>query len=127
MAEGLAKKLFGDKAEIQSAGSMPSGKVQPWAVEALKEEGIDITRNFSKSIDQLSAKFVVMLDYVITLCAEEICPRGAFAKSKKLHWPIPDPAAAPEDQKPQQFRAARDEIKRRLEAFAREHGILVKN
>lgn len=78
IAEGLAKELFGARAEIESAGSMPSGKVQPWAVEVLKEDGIDISRNFSKSFEHISPKFVVGLDYVITLCAEEICPTGLF-------------------------------------------------
>lgn len=124
IAEGLAKALFKDKAEIQSAGSLPSGKVQPWAIEVLREDGIDISRNFSKSFDNMSPKFVVSLDYVITLCAEEICPSGTFAKAKRLHWPIPDPAAAPEDQKQQQFRSARDEIRARLEQFGKEHGLL---
>jgi arsenate reductase len=124
MAEGLAKEMFGPAAEVESAGSMPSGKVQPWAVEVLREEGIDISRNFSKSFDQLSPKFVSNLSYVITLCAEEICPNGTVAKAKKIHWPIPDPAGAPQDKKPQQFRSARDEIRRRLEAFGHEHGLI---
>jgi arsenate reductase len=124
MAEGLAGAIFADKAEIRSAGSVPSGKVQPWAIKVLKEEGIDISRNYSKGFDRLSPSFVVALNYVITLCAEELCPTGTFAKSVKLHWPIPDPAAVPEDEKAQQFRAARDDIRRRLEEFGRAHGLL---
>ena len=124
IAEGLAKSIFGNKAEIQSAGSMPSGKVQPWAIEVLKEDGIDISNNFSKSIDHLSPKFVVMLDYVVTLCAEEVCPGSVFAKAKRVHWPIPDPASAPEDKKPEEFRKARDEIKLRLLQFAKDNNLL---
>lgn len=117
LAEGLAQKLFGAKAEVQSAGSQPSGKVQPWAVEVLKEEGIDISRNWSKSYDQLSPKFIVNIDYVITLCAEEICPVGVFQNAKRIHWPITDPAQVAETDKPNAFRSARDEIKRRLIEF----------
>lgn len=121
LAEGLAKSIFGDKAEIESAGSQPSGKVQPYAIEVLKEVGIDISKNYSKFYDELSPKFFVNLDYVITLCAEEVCPVLSSAKAKKLHWPIPDPASAPEDQKLEAFRSARDSIRSRLEEFSKLH------
>ncbi len=82
MAEGLAKNIFGDKAEIQSAGSQPSGKVNPIAIEALKEIGIDISKNYSKFYDELPAKFFADLDYVITLCADEVCPVLSSQKQK---------------------------------------------
>ncbi len=123
LAEGLAKNMFGDKAIVMSAGSEPSGKVQPWAIEALKEIGIDISHNTSKSIEQLPLGFIASLDYVITLCAEEVCPT-MVSKATRLHWPIPDPASASEAEKPKIFRTARDEIKKRLEAFRLEIGIL---
>jgi arsenate reductase len=113
LAEGLAKSIFGSEANIESAGSAPSGKVQPWAIEALKEEGIDISKNWSKSIDQLSDQFLSNLDYVITLCAEEVCPTLP-TKAKRVHWPIKDPAHAADDEKPEAFRAALREIKARL-------------
>lgn len=113
LAEGLAISIFGDNAVIKSAGSEPSGSVQPWAVEVLKENGIDISRNLSKSIDQLPLEFLSKLDYVITLCADEVCPVLPSC-AQRLHWPIPDPASAPESQKAQSFRYARDEIKDRL-------------
>lgn len=115
LAEGLAKSIF-KNVEIQSAGSEPSGKVQPWAVEVLKEQGIDISRNWSKSYEELHPGFIANLDYVITLCAEEICPH-MVSKAQRLHWPIQDPASAPEDKKAEAFRIARDEIRRRLERF----------
>jgi arsenate reductase (thioredoxin) len=123
LAEGLAKSLFGAKANVMSAGSEPSGKVQPWAVEVLKESGVDISKNYSKSTDQLPPGFLASLDYVITLCAEEVCPTLP-SKAQRLHWPIPDPAGVPEDKKPDAFRAAREEIKKRLAAFGREQGLL---
>lgn len=113
LAEGLAKSIFSERANIQSAGSNPSGHVQALAVEVLKESGIDITANWSKSIDQLPLEFLAKLDYVVTLCSEEVCP-VLPSKAKKLHWPIPDPAFAPDNQKIKAFRDARDEIKKRL-------------
>ncbi|MGZ3651902.1 MAG: arsenate reductase ArsC, partial [Bdellovibrionota bacterium] len=61
----------------------------------------------------LSPEFLDSLDYVITLCAEEVCPTLP-SKAKRLHWPIPDPAAATEAEKPAAFRAARDDIEIRL-------------
>ncbi|OFZ30244.1 MAG: arsenate reductase [Bdellovibrionales bacterium RIFCSPHIGHO2_01_FULL_40_29] len=119
LAEGLAKSLFGANAEIQSAGSEPSGTVQPWAITVLNEIGIDISKNSSKSYDQLSSKFLAELDYVITLCAEEVCP-AMISKATRLHWPVKDPAKVPESQKAEAFRIARDEIKQKLENFRAE-------
>lgn len=116
LAEGLAKSIFTDSVHIESAGSEPSGKVQPWAVTVLKESGIDISENWSKSISDLSPNFLDNLDYVITLCAEEVCP-VFLSKAKRLHWPIPDPAKVSEELKEQAFREARDEIKNRLLQF----------
>lgn len=116
LAEGLAKSILGEKAKVESAGSEPSGKVQPWAIEVLKEAGLDISNNWSKSIDQLPPDFLTNLDYVITLCAEEVCPILP-TKARRLHWPIPDPAKAPDDQKAQAFREARDMIRERLKEF----------
>ena len=119
LAEGIAKALFGKEAEVYGAGSEPSGKVQEWAVNVLKEEKIDISRYKSKGIEQLPPGFLERLDYVITLCAEEICPTLP-SKAKRIHWPIPDPAAVSEEEKPAAFRAVREEIRSRLEAFKRE-------
>lgn len=107
LAEGLAKALFGKSVEIQSAGSYPS-KVNPLAIEALKEIGIDISSHHSKSVDDLSPAFLANLDYVITLCAEEVCP-VLVSKARRLHWPLPDPSG-----NIQLFRAARDAISEKL-------------
>ena len=115
LAEGLAREVF-PEAEIQSAGSQP-GKLNPFAVEAMKEIGLDISKQFSKSTDDLSPAFLVQLDYVITLCAEEVCPVMSSQTAKKLHWPFPDPASKeplPEEESLRRFREARDGIKTRL-------------
>jgi arsenate reductase (thioredoxin) len=120
LAEGLAKSLFGKKAQIESAGSEPSGHVQPWAIQALADIGIDIRHQHSKSFNDLSPDFLTHLDYVITLCAEEVCP-AFISKAKRIHWPILDPAKAPENEKAQAFAKTRDEIQKKLELFAKEN------
>lgn len=117
LAEGLAKSVFSG-AEIQSAGSNP-GKLSPYAVAVMKEIGIDISAHHSKSIDDLSPQFLEELDYVITLCAEEVCP-VLPSQARKLHWPHPDPAtkeSLSEAQVLERFRKARDDIHQRLKAF----------
>ena len=91
----------------------------------MKELGIDLTKHYSKSFEQLDVKFVVGLNYIITLCAEEVCPTMASITAKKLHWPLPDPAGASEEIKLDAFRVARDEIRRRLVVFGQEHGLRV--
>lgn len=121
LAEGLARQVF-PEAEIQSAGSHP-GKLNPYAVTVMKELGLDISRHYSKSVDNLSPSFIVDLDYVITLCAEEVCPTMMTQKAKKLHWPFSDPASKdplPEEAFLKRFREARDSIQARLQQFKKE-------
>ena len=72
MAEGLARAKFGERVRVQSAGSEPS-HVNPLAIDALREVGIDISSHRSKSVDTIDPSSV---DLVITLCAEEVCPMG---------------------------------------------------
>jgi arsenate reductase len=119
LAEGLAKEIFGDTAKIESAGSEPSGIVQPWAIKTLNEIGIDISKNQSKSTNAIPFGFYANLDYVITLCAEEVCP-FLPTKAKRLHWPIKDPARFLEDLRPDAFRSAREQIKEKLIQLKRE-------
>ena len=121
LAEGLATEIFGPSVEVRSAGSHPS-KVNPLAIEVMKEIGIDISHNYSKTADNLSPKFLVNLDYVITLCAEEICP-VLVSKGKKLHWPLPDPAGNDQLSKEERlvkFRDTREAIKAKLLKFKNE-------
>ena len=113
LAEGLAKQIFGKEAIIESAGSKPSGKVHPLAVMVLNEVGIDISQNKSKSINDIPTSFYDNLDYVITLCAEEVCP-VLPANAKRIHWPIQDPAMADEAHGKIAFVSARDFIKQKL-------------
>jgi len=124
IAEGLARKMFGANAQVESAGSQPS-KVNPFAVKALKEIGINISSHYSKSYDELKPGFIVQIDYVITLCAEEVCPTMVTPKAKKLHWPLPDPAGKPgtDDEQLGRFRETRDALSARLRSFAEEIGL----
>ena len=113
MAEGLARARLGEGVEVLSAGSQPS-KVNPYAIEAMAELGIDISGHRSKSVDEIDA---AGLDLVVTLCAEEVCP-VLPVRTRRLHWPIPDPAStdpalSPEDLR-QRFRTARDQIQARI-------------
>ena len=120
LAEGIAKQIFGSKADIRSAGSQPT-KVNPFAIRALNEAGADFRSLYSKTVDDLPREFVDKLDYVITLCAEEVCPI-IISKAKKLHWPLPDPAGkdGSDEEQIARFRNTRDEIRKRLEAFSKD-------
>ena len=111
MAEGLARQQFGRHAQIQSAGSRPS-EVNPLAVRVMREMGIDISGQTSKSVDTIQVDSV---ETVVTLCSEEVCP-AFLGFAKRLHWPLDDPVAATgsESERLQKFRAVRDEIARRL-------------
>jgi arsenate reductase len=111
MAEGLARARFGNAVRVQSAGSDAAG-VNPLAVKALAELGIDISGQTSKTADTIDPETV---DTVVTLCAEEVCP-VFLAKAHRLHWPLPDPTAGggTEEEKLARFREVRDEIRRRL-------------
>ena len=120
MAEGLARRLFGSRIEILSAGSEPSS-VNPLAVEALREIGIDISQHRSKSTTDVDLSKV---DLIVTLCADEVCPIVP-GKVRKLHWPFPDPASAEGDkgERLAKFREVRDAIDARLRSFDKELAI----
>jgi arsenate reductase len=109
MAEGLARSLLGPDVEVLSAGSAPS-HLNPHAVNALNEIGIDISHQRSKGVETIAPTGI---DIVITLCAEEVCP-VFLGRARRLHWPLPDPAAAGADGAPQRFREVRDELRRRI-------------
>lgn len=117
LAEGLARKVLGDRVRVQSAGSKPS-RVNPWAIEVAREVGVDLTTHASKSVDTIDPATV---DTVITLCAEEVCP-AFLGKARRVHWPIPDPASDDpslgRDAMLARFRTARDQIAGRLEVLA---------
>ena len=92
IAEGLATKMFGPNHNVQSAGSLPTGTVHPLAIKTMKDIGIDISNHSSKSIDDLDKDFMDNLDYVITLCTEEVCP-VINTKAEIMNWVNADPAS----------------------------------
>jgi arsenate reductase len=117
MAEGLARKLFGGRVAVQSAGSEPS-RVNPYAIEVMHEVDVDLTNHQSKSVQTIDPATV---GTVITLCAEEVCP-VFLGKVRRLHWPIADPASKdpsiPREEMLKRFRTARDQIQAKIETLA---------
>jgi len=117
MAEALARRRFGDAVRIQSAGSEPS-RVNPYAVRALAEAGIDASGLHSKHVDTIDPASV---DLVITLCAEESCPLF-LGDAPRMSWAMPDPDRKHEELRDEQrlehFRVTRDAIDKRLEVLA---------
>ena len=111
MAEGIARSLAPAGVEISSAGSKPSS-VNPLAIRALDEVGLDLRGHRSKSVLEVDPAGV---DAVVTLCAEEVCP-VFLGKARRVHWGLPDPAGAgsSDEQQLQAFRDVRDELLRRL-------------
>lgn len=114
MAEGLLRSLGGKEYEVYSAGTHPSF-VRPQAIQVLKEIGIDISGQYSKSIEEFVNQ---AFDCVITVCdsAKEICPVFYGAK-EMLHWSIEDPVSVwgTEEVQLEAFRKARDELRKRIE------------
>jgi arsenate reductase len=119
MAEGFARYLGGDRWEVHSAGTSPQG-VNPRAVRAMVEAGVDISGQRSKAI---APGLLESADIVVTLCgdAEEKCPLTP-PSVRRLHWPLEDPARATgtEEEIMARFRAVRDEIRQRVAALIAE-------
>ena len=112
MAEGLINAQLGAHWLAQSAGTQPNGLVHPEAIAALREIGIDISKQRSKSIGEFAGQ---MFDVVMTVCedASRNCPVW-LGRGRRVHLGFPDPAAVPLDQQPAKFRAVRDAIQTQL-------------
>lgn len=119
MAEGFLRHLAGDRYDVESAGIDPS-TVNPLAITAMREAGIDISGHRSKSAGSLLGRH---FPYVITVCdnANERCPVFPGVATR-LHWPLDDPAEAigSESERLAIFRRIRDEIEARVRAFIAE-------
>ncbi len=105
MAEGFARHHGGDGVVAESAGSRPSGTVDPRAVAFMAERGIDIAGQRSTSVDDVGA---AGFDAVVTMGCGDACPHVPAAR--RLDWDLPDPKALDDED----FRAVRDEIERRV-------------
>ena len=119
MAEGLLRHDGGAAFEVFSAGTKPS-YVRPEAIAAMREVGIDISGQRSKSVDEFVGQ---AFDYVITVCdnAKESCPVFPAA-TKRIHWSLDDPAAVKgsDEQRLAEFRRVRDQLRSLLRQFVQD-------
>lgn len=108
MAEAFARMLGGDLVEAHSVGSKPSGRVNPRALESMKEVGYDLSTHRSKSISDISPG---EFDAVVSMGCGETCP---FVSTRRREdWQIPDP----KKMEPEQFRAIRDKIRSQVQGL----------
>ena len=111
MAQGWLRQLAGDRIEVRSAGSEPAAQINPVAVEAMREVGIDITAEQPKL---LTPDAVQAADVVVTMGCGDTCP---FYPGKRYEdWVLTDPAGQPIEV----VREVRDEIRRRVETLVAE-------
>jgi|SRR5690606_32368803 len=107
MAQAFAKIYGGDSVAAFSAGSNPSGKINPKAIVAMKELGYDLTTHESKSLNEIPD---VEFDYVVTMGCGDACPW--VAAKHRVDWQIPDPR----DMEPNEFNKVRDLIAEKVKA-----------
>lgn len=116
MAEGLLRHLAGAACEVHSAGTRPVG-LNPLAIEAMREIGVDLSGHRSKSVAEFDGQ---RFDTVMTVCdsAAEQCPVFPGAP-RRIHWSLPDPAAVggTHEEKLAAFRAVRTALETRLREF----------
>jgi protein-tyrosine-phosphatase len=117
MAQAFARLLGGSAVEAFSAGSRPSGVVNPKAVAAMRELGYDLTTHRSKSLDDLPD---VPFDFVATMGCGDACP--LVRAERRADWSIPDPKHLPDDE----FRVVRDLVGDKVRAVLAELGVAVR-
>ena len=111
MAAGFLNHLAGDRIEVLSAGTEPKERINPGAIEAMAEVGIDISTNQPKVLTESAVK---ESDYVITMGCGDTCPY--FPGKTYLDWPLDDPAGKDIEA----IRPIRDEIRRKVEELINE-------
>ena len=121
LAEGILRKLGGERFAAFSAGSQPKGVVNPFALKVLAEQGFPSAGYRSKSWDEFGASNSPRMDFIFTVCdsaAGETCPYWP-GHPISAHWGIEDPASVEghDEEKMQAFRAAFHFMKKRIEAF----------
>ena len=112
MSQAFAKIHGGDAVEAYSAGSKPSGIVNPKAIAAMKELGYDLSRHDSKSLDEV--KQYAPFDAVVTMGCGDACPW--MPAKKHIDWQIPDPR----NMEPEEFKQVRDLISRQVKELLEE-------
>ena len=114
MAEAFARAHGGAHVHAQSAGSRPSGSINPHAVRFMAERGIDLSAQHSKSLDEIGGQ---RFDAVVTMGCGDACPW--IPAQRREDWALADPKNLGDDE----FRGVRDEIERRVITLLRELGI----
>lgn len=112
MAEGFARALGAGRVEAWSAGSRPSGTVNPRAVTFMKERGIDLGTQASKGLDALPS---VAWDAVVTMGCGDSCPH--LPARARVDWDLPDPKELPDEE----FRKVRDRIEALVRDLVKDH------
>lgn len=115
MAEAFARMLGGSAVEAYSAGSAPSGVINPKAVEAMRELGYDLSTHGSKSLEDLPD---VEFDFVATMGCDDKCPM--VQARHRADWDLPDPR----DMNPAEYRAVRSRIREHVRLALESMGIL---
>lgn len=105
MAQAFAKIWGGEEVEAYSAGSRPSGKINPKAIASMSELGYDLSTHDSKSLDEIPA---IQFDYVVTMGCGDACPW--VPAIQRIDWQIPDPR----EMEPTDFNAVRDLISEKV-------------
>lgn len=123
LAEGLLRALAGEQFEVFSAGTEPKGRIMPEIKEVMREVGIDISEQWSKSVTEYLGK--THFSHVITVCAdaEENCPAVFLNMGTHDHWPFDDPAKFDEETRLDSTRSVRDQIEQRLRLWLAEQGV----
>ncbi len=116
MAEAFARVLGGSAVEAYSAGSNPSGVINPKAIEAMRELGYDLSTHGSKSLDELPN---VEFDFVATMGCGDKCP--FILARKRTDWALPDP----KHMAPEEYRAVRSQIREQVRIMLSELGVSV--
>jgi len=111
MAEGFARAHGGARVDARSAGSKPSGQINPRAVAFMAERGIDLRVQQSKSLQDIGDE---PFEAVVTMGCGDACPW--IPAARREDWSLPDPKHLPDDE----FRAVRDDVERRVIALLRE-------
>ena len=126
IAEGLLRALAGDHFEAFSAGTEPKGSILPEVQQAMREIGIDLSTQYSKSVTEYLGKKIFA--HVITVCAdaEENCPAVFLGMGKHEHWPFDDPAKADDDTRLALARRVRDEMETSLRSWLNQQGVTLR-
>lgn len=114
MAEAFARLHGAGRIDAASAGSKPSGRVNPKAVEAMRELGYDLTQHASKGLDAFNGRHV---DVAVTMGCGDECP--LVRAGRRVDWKIPDPR----DMTPDEFRDVRDLIGQKVKDLLADLGV----